>query len=311
MLAKSPLTGLDSVECEWAADVSWLVARYANELNINIETLIDNNVILISRYKCKESGFRFYYPSNIVGDSAFYESLSQFDWYYMRSKWEFEEAITHINGQAVLEIGSGRGDFLSLAQRAHPDAELVGLELNQEAANEARRRGLNVLLETSTVHAGYRQKHYDAIACFQVLEHVPEPMAFLMDAITMLKRGGKLIVGVPDNSLRATASIFVTPDQILNMPPHHQGLWDIPSLAFLQKVLPLRLESLVVEPADARHHRYGYRGLIKNDLIQRLGRLVGLAVYALGRPFYNHMLGYLGPYLPAHSILAVYRRTGI
>jgi len=131
----------------------------------------------------------------------------------------------------------------------------------------------------------------------------------LNDAIHMLKPTGKLIIAVPDNSIRASHSLFVTEDNILNMPPHHQGLWDITSLCHLTKVLPLKLEYIATEPATASNHSNGYRALIKQDLLQRFGKHFGFMVYAFGRPFYNHALNRVNKYLPAHSVLAVYVKT--
>jgi len=124
----------------------------------------------------------------------------------------------------------------------------------------------------------------------------------------MLKSGGYLIIGVPDNSTRSAKSIFVDTDDILNMPPHHYGLWDIPSLSFLVTILPIKLEHLIVEPATARHHTNNYRSLMKSDLICRLGHVFGHIAYLLARPFYNHALKHLNQYLPAHSVLAVYKK---
>jgi hypothetical protein len=122
----------------------------------------------------------------------------------------------------------------------------------------------------------------------------------------MLKPGGKLLIGVPDNSDRATKSLFVAQENILNMPPHHQGLWDIVSLSYLTHVFPLKLESLKTEPAIASHHSNSYRHLIKASLANRFGKTLGILLYAIGRPFYDHALQHLNKYLPAHSIFAVY-----
>jgi hypothetical protein len=129
--------------------------------------------------------------------------------------------------------------------------------------------------------------------------------------LQLLKPGGRLIIGVPDNSVRAARGIIVGYDSVLNMPPHHQSLWDLPSLAFLAKLFPLRLDALLVEPATASHHSNTYRGLMKQDLRKRLGRVLGYGLYGLGRPFYDHALAQLNPHLPAHTVLAVYTKKHV
>lgn len=301
----SPITGRTQVDLIQKVDWLSIILAYANTFKLDISHLASYQQEM-GLYKCKESGFHFYYPANVVGDSEFYHRLEENDWYYMPDKWEFQESINHINGGAILEIGSAKGDFLAKVKYAYPNAELVGLELNQGAAKEANKRGFDVRIELSSDHLKYNKERYDVVASFQVLEHIPNPMDLLKDAIEMLKPGGKMIIGVPDNSMRASPSLFVKTDNILNMPPHHQGLWDIPSLSYLTKVLPLRLEYIATEPATASHHSNSYRGLMKRDLINRFGMYLGFMIYVIGRPFYNHALKHLNKYLPAHSILAVF-----
>lgn len=307
----SPITEDNDISEEQVIEVKYLVDLYKANYDLDIGYLIPSECSQIIRYKCNKSGYRFYEPSSIVGDSAFYKKLQENEWYYMSAKWEFTEAINHIpklKHISALEIGSGKGAFLDILRNMTINANLVGLELNQDAAAEARRRGHNVIAELSSDHAKLHESAYDVIVSFQVLEHVPNPMDLLRDALSMLKPGGKLIIGVPDNSQRAFSSIFFKPDSDLNMPPHHQGLWDIPSLAYLIKVLPLRLDFIAVEPATSSYLSNNYRALMKSELIQRFGRILGFGIYALGRPFFNYTLKHVNKYLPAHTVLAVYEK---
>lgn len=304
----SPITGKGNVTLIRMIDCGSLISQYKQIFGLDIAHLLAGRQEL-ALYKCDESGYRFYDPSDVVGDSPFYHHLEANAWYYMPTKWEFDEALKFIEPRAsVLEIGAAKGDFLIQVGRKSANISCVGLELNAEAVGAARGRGVNVALESSSDHARKHPSTYDVVASFQVLEHIPNPMDVLRDALIMLKPNGLIIIGVPDNSARPAESLFVTPDNILNMPPHHQGLWDIPSLAFLQTVLPIKLEYIAVEPATASHHSNSYRGLMKAELISRFGRILGFAIYVLGRPFYNHALRHLNPYLPAHSVLAVFRK---
>lgn len=308
----SPITGGDDISEEQVIEVKNLVDLYKKNYDLDISYLIPSGCSQIIRYRCNESGYRFYEPSSIVGDSAFYKKLQENEWYYMPTKWEFIEALDHFPKAkhiSVLEIGSGQGAFLDILRKKMGDAKLVGLELNKDAAAEARRRGHNVVSELSSDHANLNESTYDVIVTFQVLEHVPNPLDFLRETVHMLKAGGKLIIAVPDNSRRAFPSIFFKPDSDLNMPPHHQGLWDIPSLAYLIKILPLTLDCIAVEPATASSYSNTYRALMKNDLIQRFGRILGFGIYVLGRPFFNYTLKHVNKYLPAHTVLAVYEKN--
>ncbi len=307
----SPITGDENISEEDVIEVEYLLDLYKKNYDLDISYLIPSNVTRVIRYKCNKSGYRFYEPLSIVGDSAFYKKLQEKEWYYMENKWEFMEAINHIpviKNISILEIGSAKGAFLNILRSLKFDANVVGLELNQEAAAEARSRGLNVINELSSDHAKTHESTYDVIASFQVLEHIPNPMDILKDSLHMLKPGGRLIIGVPDNSERAYPSIFVKANADLNMPPHHQGLWSIPSLSYLTKILPLQLEYISVEPATTNQHSNNYRWLMKNDLIQRFGYALGILIYAAGRPFFNYALKRVNKYLPAHTVLAIYKK---
>lgn len=309
--AASPITGSHNVRHLLSIDTNALRRLYLDNYGYDIVDLLDKDLDAVELYQCLDSGYRFWWPNTIVGGSPFYNKLQEKEWYYMPDKWEFREAINHIPSQkkiSVLEIGAAKGDFMGIMRQHNAEATLTGLELNQEAAAEARRRGFTVLTEMLGDHAKTHEASYDVIASFQVLEHIPNPMDLLRDALRMLKPGGKLIVGIPDNSQRAFPSIFVKADADLNMPPHHQGLWDIPSLSYLAKVLPLRLDFIGVEPATSRNHSNGYRELMKSELILRYGRVLGFCIYALGRPYLNYALKHVSKYLPAHTILAVYSK---
>ena len=261
----------------------------------------------IGLYKCCETGYRFYYPFDICGDSEFYSQLERNNWYYMEAKWEHDEALKNIKvGDRVLEIGAGRGSFLQKAIGIEK-VRCVGLELNQSAAASAKARGIDVLVETSEQHAKNHVNEYDIICLFQVLEHVPNPGSLLNSVMRMLKLDGRLIIGVPDNSVRATTSIFNKENDLLNMPPHHMGLWDMISLAALTKIYPIHLECLMIEPAAATYQKHAYRGLIKGDLREKYG-ILGFAYYLAIRSVLTNAIDQLARYLPAHTILASYIR---
>lgn len=302
----SPLTGKKDVEILCEVSIEDLVKRYSSLFGIDIRPLVPEGLDIVALCRCRDSGFRFYHPNCVVGDSGFYERLQVHSWYYQDAKWEFAEAIRNLEGGRILEVGSARGAFLTMARSAFPAAEVVGLELNKSAALEATRRGLDVRVESSSEHADSRLGYYDSVVTFQVLEHVPDPLPLLRDMVAMLRRNGKLIIAVPDNTRRSSPSLFISENEALNMPPHHQGLWDIPSLSYLTKLLPIRLESVMNEPSEYVSHRLGYRALLKSSLLASLGKHLGMCVYAVSRPFFNYSLSVLKEYLPAHSVFAVF-----
>jgi 2-polyprenyl-3-methyl-5-hydroxy-6-metoxy-1,4-benzoquinol methylase len=158
------------------------------------------------------------------GDGNFYATLQQRlgDGYYHDWKFENQLALDTINAtDRVLDIGCGIGKFLDRAK--DKATEVTGLELNEKAVAVCREKGLNVLNEMIGDHALHKPAYYDVVCLFQVLEHIYDIKGFLEDTLKVLKPGGKLVIGVPNNE-----PYFQGYDKYctLNLPPHHMGLWN-------------------------------------------------------------------------------------
>lgn len=307
--APSPLTGSPSTPVH-AISCEDLSAVYAQRLQVNIRPYLGDLEIIHLR-RCPQSGFRFYHPNRVVGDDAFYRGLAMHPWYYQEKKWEFAEAVRFLPpaGQ-ILELGPGKGGFLRSCLSARPGLRMTGLELNHEAAQAAQNMGLDVRQETVEQHAEAHGQCYDAVCAFQVLEHIPEPLPFLRACLRVLKPGGLLMVAVPDCTEQQPPSPLAVPEDPLNMPPHHQGLWDVPSLVFLSRILPLRLCHLGWEKAGTEAQLGNYAREVRVGLKNQFGGLFGRLLHSLGRPYLRACLRSLGPFLPGHSLFAVFQHEG-
>ena len=298
----SPLTCSTEVILEKEIPSRVIADNYQKQLGIDVSHFFkDTDKIQI--YKCLKSGYRFYYPFDLCGDTQFYEKLEKFSWYYMDWKWEHEMAFRNIEPNSrVLEIGCGRGSFLERMRDKNID--YVGLELNPNAVSQGCSRGLKIFQESIKAHAEKNNSIYDVVCMFQVLEHVSEVRLFLNASLSVLKPGGLLIIGVPNNNYCQYESIILK-DNILDMPPHHMGLWSNVALANLHTVFPIRLEQLVSEQAQAWHVP-SYRALIRDRLYAKYG-LAGRGYYYLIRQILTGALKNLAVYLPGHTIMAIYR----
>lgn len=181
------------------------------------------NLKTIDIYECLDTGYRFYYPLNLGGDDEYYAKLGMLEWYYKPWKIEHEMAVKHINKKdKVLEVGAAKGAFLKRIKQDY-DAEVVGLELNPKAEEYSKESQVTIYNKTiqdfSKEHAG----EFDVVCSFQVLEHISEVKSFLEAKIKCLKKGGKLIISVPNNDTFISENRLHS--RILNQPPHHLGLW--------------------------------------------------------------------------------------
>lgn len=100
------------------------------------------------------------------------------------------------NSTSLLDVGCGEGFFLFNASKAGFITK--GVELSQEAAAYAKREfGLDVEAEPFET-LRFPENYFDVVTLWQVLEHVPHPLAILKEVNRILKPGGLLAVSTPD-----------------------------------------------------------------------------------------------------------------
>jgi 2-polyprenyl-3-methyl-5-hydroxy-6-metoxy-1,4-benzoquinol methylase len=99
----------------------------------------------------------------------------------------------------ILEIGSGFGYFLNEAKAQNWEA--TGIELSPFSVKHARETyDADVLLGTLEEHfeALLEKGPYDAVALWNVFEHLPDPVGMLRQFNKLLRPGGAVIIKVPD-----------------------------------------------------------------------------------------------------------------
>jgi SAM-dependent methyltransferase len=96
----------------------------------------------------------------------------------------------------VLEIGCGTG-FILEGLRARPDLELTGSEVSVAALRYARTRVPGVELVQIDATENPFESAFDAVAAFDVIEHIDDDVAAVEGVWRALKPGGVFIVSVP------------------------------------------------------------------------------------------------------------------
>ncbi len=166
----------------------------------------------VTLYRCNNCGFVMFQPV-LAGSPDFYKAITTKDTYYYPEKWEFLQAIRDLKkyrSHRILDIGCGSGYFLDLLRDSLPSVDYAGYELNSEMSELARSKGHKVYHGPfpEAVLAENEDESFDAICMFQVLEHLPDPVATLKSARRLLRRRGILIIGVPDAEGPVRQQIF-------------------------------------------------------------------------------------------------------
>ncbi len=167
-------------------------------------------------------------------------------------------------GRPLLDVGCYTGIFVEIAARHGWDA--WGVEPSHWAVREARERGLHVVqgtLETADLPPAY----FDVVTLWDVIEHLPDPRATLVQAHRLLKPGGLLVVHTIDiDSLFARL-----------MGGHWPWLMEMHIYYFSRRTLRLMLEDcgfqVLSDKPQGRYLRLGY-------LMNRVAALMPL----VGRP---------------------------
>ena len=226
--------------------------------------------------RCAACGLAFTWPRPADLDPyypAFYRRFSPVVFHVLREiyTWKVASWVRRFgtSGRA-LEVGCGSGWMLA-ALKAR-GWEVVGSERAFPVAASVREsQGLPMFVggpEAVREDAGF-----DLVVLFQVLEHLPDPMATLAACARLVRPGGALVVAVPNVAswqARATGRYW----QHLDVPRH---LWHFTRPCLTQALSRVGLTLETVSYASFEHDPFGWvmsllnrMGFPQNRLIQWL-----------------------------------------
>lgn len=120
----------------------------------------------------------------------------------------------------LLEVGFGNA--ATMARMQGLGWSVVGVEFDPVSVELARSKQLDVFLGTLE-DVRFSAERFDAVVASHVIEHVPEPKAFLRECARVLRPGGRLILTTP-NSRSLGHRLFASNWRGLE-PPRHLALF--------------------------------------------------------------------------------------
>jgi SAM-dependent methyltransferase len=170
--------------------------------------------------------------------------------------WGFrKEAVAQYKQSgALLDLGCSSGSFLEFMRSE--SWKLYGVEMSAEGARTAEERSKAQVFVGDILDAPFLHESFDAITCFDVLEHLYEPQRVMARVGEWLKPGGIFYVLVP-NVNSAEARVFGSYWHGLEL-PRHLFHYSPASLKFLAESTGLREVSLETRrnPAVGTSLRY-------------------------------------------------------
>ena len=142
---------------------------------------------------------------------------------------EYVELNSKNKGE-LLDVGCGNGEFLEIMKKR--GWKVNGIDASKEAVTNSKLRlEKQAVIKIGPVRPGIFRKKFDVICMWHVLEHVPNPVAFVSTLSGLLKPNGKLIFEVPN----ASSILFNAFKNDYNwlMVPEHIFYYSASSLSYL------------------------------------------------------------------------------
>ena len=176
--------------------------------------------------RCATCASGFYDPPGITDFSDLNQDRDDFWRFYVEVGGGVWETIWPVLADAapgprtLLDVGCGFG-FLVDFWRQQTGAEAIGVELADYGAIGARMLGIEVHRELLQDCAALAGRRFDIVYASEVIEHVPDPRAFVALLAPFVANDGVLVLTTP--SMEYVASANATPTLLAALAPGFHG----------------------------------------------------------------------------------------
>ncbi len=114
----------------------------------------------------------------------------------LRRRYRLAKRLSRIvsNGGALLDVGCGNGAQTALFEKHF--SQIVGVDVQTDPMKDPKITALWV--GATGEHLPFDDESFDAITCFEVLEHVVDPVQTVKEFHRLLRPGGQVVLSVPN-----------------------------------------------------------------------------------------------------------------
>ena len=136
---------------------------------------------------------------------------------------EYIQQHLDIKNSNILDIGCGGG--ILAEELTDKGAKVTGLDASKKtiqiAKSHAKEKNysINYLNSSLEDHIKKTKYEYDAIVCFELIEHIPDQLKLIKDLSSICKKGGKVFLSTINRNILSFAFAKIMAEYILNIVP--------------------------------------------------------------------------------------------
>jgi len=139
-------------------------------------------------------------PENYY-DNAIKKNLLQRFWHTSRFV-QAKKYLETVDARQILDVGCNSGTFTKQVYNVFPESRIYGIDISQKAISYAKQKYKNISFNVAWAEKlPFKNKSFDLITCFEVLEHVDNPEKIIKEMSRVLKKRGNMIIIVPTENL--------------------------------------------------------------------------------------------------------------
>lgn len=162
-----------------------------------------------------DSNYYQQYEEDISSPMLYYKSIEEYDRRSFKKRLQFMDKYFPEKG-SLLEIGSNTGTFLRVAKEH--GWSVYGVEPNKAICEEFKKKVKDIPIYNCFFDEKFVKnttRKYDLIYSSDVIEHVPDPVSFLVNARKLLKKDGHIVIVTPDFDSLLTRLFQIKPTEHL------------------------------------------------------------------------------------------------
>jgi SAM-dependent methyltransferase len=199
--------------------------------------------------------------------------------------------------ETLVDIGAGFGIFLDVMREEGRFQQVIGIEPNPHLAETCRRNGF-AIIEKPVEEVAEAEVQADVATCFEVLEHVFDPLGFLQACRRILRPEG-LVVFTPLTISGFDLQVLWERAQGIH-PPHHLNFISVDGfrqllrrsdLELIRLLTPGELDLDIVRNYAAEHPEYDLPRFVREILSRPAGVQADFQAFLQRHLLSSHLWG--------------------